>query len=57
MRDKTDVEQERLPIVEWVLAHGGDPTVPDAMQNAPATSWARHAGLDQIADLMESHEP
>jgi len=27
------------------------------MQNAPATSWARHAGLDQIADLMESHEP
>ncbi|HJN30501.1 MAG TPA: hypothetical protein QF604_21560, partial [Candidatus Latescibacteria bacterium] len=56
-RDKTDVEQERLPIVEWVLAHGGDPTVPDAMHNAPATSWVRHAGLDQIAALMESHEP
>ncbi len=39
------VENERMPMVEWLLARGADPTLPDAQFGASAMHWAVQADM------------
>ena len=47
-------EQRRMPMVEWLLSQGADPTISDDSHNAPPSGWARHAGFEMMAELLES---
>lgn len=52
---RSQVEKKRLPMVEWLLEKGADPTLLDAGHNATPIQWADHAGMQEIARLMAAH--
>jgi hypothetical protein len=41
----SQVGRDRLPMLEWLLAQGADPTLPDASHGGGAMHWAVHANM------------
>lgn len=39
-------------ILEWLLAHGADPTITDGLANSDAAGWARHHGHPELIELL-----
>ena len=52
---KTEVEARRIPIVEFLLARGAEPSVQDDLHKSTALEWAKHAGFEMISEILHSH--
>lgn len=49
------VWSRNLPMLDWLLAHGADPSIQDDSYHADAVGWADHNGFPEIATLLRRH--
>lgn len=45
-------DSRRLPLVEFLVARGADPTVEDAIYHGTPASWATHFGAREVATYL-----
>ncbi|MDE0185210.1 MAG: ankyrin repeat domain-containing protein [Candidatus Poribacteria bacterium] len=51
----SDVEQQRLGAVNFLLEHGADVSIRDPKFKATPLQWAKHFGCERIAEILDKH--
>lgn len=51
----SDVEQQRLGAVNFLLEHGADISIRDPKFKATPLQWAKHFGCERIAEILDKH--
>jgi ankyrin repeat protein len=51
------VSRGNLPLAEWLLAAGADPSLRDKHYHSTPLGWASHFGQQPLIDLLEPLTP